>query len=203
MMIEVPGRSAAAPGGDEPAAPARDETAAAMEPAPDSATSATATRAPAAAAEPLPKTMFAPKRKLTDGELDMTPMVDVVFNLLIFFMVTASFVQQRSLQVPKPEQSDQPSTQTMEIEEHPDYVTVLVDENNTFQVTTVDWEKECAGEQELLVQLREARSGSSPPTKLLVKAHVDATHEYVVMALDAGTAVGIEEVQLVTVEESF
>ncbi len=164
-------------------------------------------RALSDASPPLEKPRFGDrdKKRTTDGEMDMTPMVDVVFNLLIFFMVTATFVQQRSLEHPKPEISDQPSTQVMQIEDNPDYITVLVDENNTFFVSTVDWEKECAGEQELLAQLREAKEarGSSSPTKLLVKAHVDATHEYVVMALDAGTAVGIEEVQVVTVEESI
>lgn len=151
------------------------------------------------------KTKFAPRKRGTDGEIDMTPMVDVVFNLLIFFMVTATFVQQRSLEHPKPEQSDQPSTQVMNIEDNPDVITVLVDENNTFLVSTVDFEKECAGEHELLAQLREAQDSSrgKPPSKLLVKAHVDALHEYVVMALDAGTAAGIEEVQIVTVEENI
>lgn len=201
MMIEVPRPADAAAEAPAPVRPARTPGTAAA----TAALESLHTVAPEADQAPaVTKTKFAPKRRMSDGELDMTPMVDVVFNLLIFFMVTASFVQQRSLEVPKPEESDQPSTQVVAIEDNPDYVTVMVDEYNTFHVSTVDWEKECAGEQELLIQLREARSASSdPPTKLLVKAHVDATHEYVVMALDAGTAVGIEEVQMLTVEESF
>ena len=40
------------------------------------------------------------------------------------------------------------------------------------------------------------------PTKLLVKAHGDSLHEKVVAALDAGTEVGMEQVQLMTIEES-
>jgi hypothetical protein len=35
----------------------------------------------------------------------------------------------------------------------------------------------------------------------LVKAHPDSLHEKVVSALDAGTEVGMEQVQLMTVEE--
>ncbi|HUG70447.1 MAG TPA: biopolymer transporter ExbD [Pirellulaceae bacterium] len=41
-------------------------------------------------------------RKLAASESDMTPMVDVTFLLLIFFMVTAAFAMQRSMVVPKP-----------------------------------------------------------------------------------------------------
>jgi biopolymer transport protein ExbD len=129
----------------------------------------------------------------------------VTFLLLIFFMVTAAFSMQKSLEVPKPKQ-DEPSTQVQQQdpEEDPEYVTVYVDENNTYRVVTMDWDEEAPSEQELLRKLREARNGNSAgsiPTKLLVKAHTDSLHEKVVSALDAGTEVGMEQVQLMTVEE--
>ncbi|GIW92621.1 MAG: biopolymer transporter ExbD [Pirellulaceae bacterium] len=143
------------------------------------------------------------RKRLVEAEMDMTPMVDVVFNLLIFFMVTAAFSLQKSLEIPKPEQTDQPSTQVVQIEDNPDYVVIIVDQYNTFQVTTPEWERECPSRQELLVQLRDAKRGSGGhvPTKVLVKAHPEATHERVVMALDSATAVGFEEIQLTTLEE--
>ncbi len=155
-------------------------------------------------APPEPKVDFRTGRApLVDGEMDMTPMVDVTFNLLIFFMVTAAFSLQKSIEVPKPQQSDQPSTVVMEIEDNPDYVTIIVDEFSTFQVMTPEWERECPSEQELLIQLREAKrgSGGAPPTKVLVKAHGDAIHERVVMALDASSAVKFEEIQLASFED--
>ena len=37
-----------------------------------------------------------PKEPIPEDELDMTPMVDVTFLLLIFFMVTASFTRSKS-----------------------------------------------------------------------------------------------------------
>ena len=55
-----------------------------------------------------------------------------------------------------------------------------------------------------MVSLREARRGdgrSGGANKLLVMAHGDAMHEKVVMAMDAGTEVGMEDVKLVTVED--
>ncbi len=143
------------------------------------------------------------RSRRVEAEMDMTPMVDVVFNLLIFFMVTAAFSLQKSLEIPKPEQSDQPSTQVVQIEDNPDYVVIIVDEFNTYQVTTPEWERECPSQQELLVQLRDAKRGvgGHVPTKVLVKAHPEAVHERVVTALDSATAVGFEEIQLTTLEE--
>jgi biopolymer transport protein ExbD len=142
------------------------------------------------------------KREDFETEMDMTPMVDVTFLLLIFFMVTAAFSMQKSLEIPKPKQ-DEPSTQATPTppEEDPAFVTVYVDEFNTYRVVTVEWDEEAPSEQELLRKLREARGGHNPPTKLLVKAHTDSLHEKVVSALDAGTEVGMEQVQLMTVEE--
>jgi biopolymer transport protein ExbD len=141
-----------------------------------------------------------------EAELDMTPMVDVTFQLLIFFMVTAAFAMQKSIEVPKPKQ-DAPSTTVVvsqDPEQDPSFVTFYVDENNTYRVVTVDWDTEAPSEQELLRKMREAKNGDSAghvPTKLLVKAHGDSLHEKVVAALDAGTEVGMEEIQLMTVED--
>ena len=39
------------------------------------------------------------------------------------------------------------------------------------------------------------------PNTLIVEAHGDATHDRVVMAMDAGTEIGIEEVKLRTVDD--
>jgi len=144
------------------------------------------------------------RRNVIDDEMDMTPMVDVTFLLLIFFMVTAAFSLQRAFEVPAPD-PNQPSTiQPLEIDEDPDFVTIRVDAYNTYYVSTSEWEEEAPSEQELRIRLREAvRSDPKDvvPTKLLVKAHGDALWEKVVTALDAGAEVGMQEVKMVTVEE--
>ena len=54
--------------------------------------------------------------ELEETEMDMTPMVDVTFLLLIFFLVTAAFTLQKSIDVPKPE-SDQASENTTDEEQ--------------------------------------------------------------------------------------
>ena len=47
-----------------------------------------------------------------ENEIDMTPMLDVVFIMLIFFIVTASFVNEVGLGVNRPPTTDQPPPNT-------------------------------------------------------------------------------------------
>jgi len=46
--------------------------------------------------------MLKRKQKTEDAEIDMTPMLDVVFIMLIFFIVTTSFVKESGVTVDKP-----------------------------------------------------------------------------------------------------
>ena len=46
--------------------------------------------------------MIRKKAKVEDAEIDMTPMLDVVFIMLIFFIVTTSFVKESGVVVDKP-----------------------------------------------------------------------------------------------------
>ena len=139
-----------------------------------------------------------------EGELDMTPMVDVTFLLLIFFMVPAAFPMQKSFQVPTPDQ-DAPSANYQESPDEDGVITVRIDEYNTFFISApnLDEEQEAPSEQELLRQLRDAKKGDGGIVRntLIVEAHGDATHDRVVMAMDAGTEIGIEEVKLRTVDD--
>lgn len=141
-----------------------------------------------------------------DNEIDMTPMVDTTFLLLLFFMITAAFSLQRSLPVPTP-RPETPSATVVQRDpsEDADAITVHVDENNTFRVVTADIDVEAPSSHELLIRLREASEGNRAgrkPTKLLVMANVEALHDRVVAAMDAGSQVGMEEVQLMMVEEN-
>ncbi len=144
----------------------------------------------------------------SEVELDMTPMVDVTFQLLIFFMLTATFVQQRSLNMPKPKDESQTASKSIEeIQEASDTVTVRVDGNGTFYISAAalgDDEIEVPSRQELYVKLKQARqpdASGNIPTRLLVMANGDAIHGRVVMAIDAGNEIGMESVQLVTQED--
>ncbi len=149
---------------------------------------------------------FGDEKERIEGDMDMTPMVDVTFLLLIFFMVTAAFSLQKLIEIPKPA-DNQASTQFIPDEEEDDQtITIVIDQFNTFRVVMPESEEEAPGKHDLLRKLRrvldEAAVGSIP-NKLLVKAHGEATHERVVIALDVGVEVGMEQVQLMTIEEDL
>ena len=140
--------------------------------------------------------------------MDMTPMVDVTFLLLIFFMITSAFQMQKSFQVPTPS-SDQASVnaKTLEdYEEDPDYVTVRVDEFNTYYVAAAAWDEEveALSVQDLLINLRRAKNADAArAARMLILANGEASHERVVHAIDAGNQVGLADVKLVTVESDY
>lgn len=136
------------------------------------------------------------------AEMDMTPMVDVTFLLLIFFMVTAAYSLQKSLEMPSPDRQEEAAeTRTLEeLETDSDYVIVRVSRDNTVWVN----DEEAPSPQEVIARIREARSavpGGRGPRNLLVLADPEARHETVVMVLDAGNAVGMENIRLACIEE--
>lgn len=143
------------------------------------------------------------KEPIPEDELDMTPMVDVTFLLLIFFMVTASFTLQKSLEQPHVK-SDAPSNNVVEDEEIlDDYIQINIDQNNTFYVTTRDSEEvECPSNNEMRARVFEAKE-TSTATRLIIKAHVDSYHEKVITAWDTGVVSGMEQIEIQTTEEEF
>jgi len=62
-------------------------------------------------------------REEGDNEINLTPMLDVVFIMLIFFIVTASFVKEAGIDVNKPEAT------TAEPQEHA-IIFIAISENN-------------------------------------------------------------------------
>ncbi len=141
------------------------------------------------------------RNRRPEEEMDMTPMVDVTFLLLIFFMVTAAFSLQKSIEMPR-QQTDAPSTSVQEEEvEELDMVEVQVDEFGSFLVMAPEWERETPGKQNLISALREAIAGNSDGMKLVVKVHELAKLKSLVDAMDAGTIAGYAQLEVMQVEE--
>ncbi len=155
---------------------------------------------PAAAGEP-PVRFSTGGRFRREDEMDMTPMVDVTFLLLIFFMITASFAQQKALETPTPDPTQQAaqSRNLEDLEEDDDYIIIRVDE------TSVVWveDHEAPTRQELLSLLRQRRSGGGGPSRILVTFHEKARHDTVIMVFDAARAAGFEDIRKAPDEESF
>lgn len=142
------------------------------------------------------------KDPIPEDELDMTPMVDVTFLLLIFFMVTASFSIQKSIQQPPPK-TDEPSNNVVEENLVKDYVLVLVDQNNAYYVTSRDEDEvECPSDREMRTRVRESKTTDNVG-RMIIRAHVDSMHKKVISAYDAGRVAGIEDISIETTEEEL
>jgi len=138
--------------------------------------------------------------KPDEGELDMTPMVDVTFLLLIFFMITAAFSLQKSIESPR-QTSDAPSSAPPEEEkEDLDMVTVQINEFGSFLVMAPDWERETPGKQNLIRALREAMGDGTTAMKLAIEVHEMARLKSLVDCMDAGTICDYGEMQVIQVE---
>jgi biopolymer transport protein ExbD len=135
------------------------------------------------------------REPLSDDEIDMTPMIDVVFQLLIFFMITAAFALQKSLPVPVPQVTS--NAPQAGVPDDQDSITVRIDADDALWVDGT----QAVSRQDLIAKLRKLRGGAGGRRTLLVSADPECRHESVVTALDAGSAAGMEEVELLTDEE--
>jgi biopolymer transport protein ExbD len=132
-----------------------------------------------------------PPPVLQEAGLDMTPMVDVTFLLLIFFMITASFAMQKSLETtpPQPDQAGAAlSMTTEEVEE--DSVVVEIDAEDQIRVDDVP----VRGPGELR-DLLAAKIANEGKTEMLIEADAAASHGMVVTVMDAGLDVQMQRIR--------
>jgi biopolymer transport protein ExbD len=145
--------------------------------------------------------MAGAKKIAVEDLVDMTAMVDIVFFVLIFFMVTSMEGVYSSIDMPSPDPQKTASSgkrSVSDFESDKEYVVVRIDRDNILWLNDV----EVNSQQELLVRLREIRQSNSGSNHLLVLGNSEAKHGTVVQVLDAGSDVGMEEVQLAVDDES-
>ena len=141
------------------------------------------------------------RSKRPEEEMDMTPMVDVTFLLLIFFMVTAAFSLQKSIEMPR-QKTEAPSTQQQEQEEdQTEIVELEIDETGSFLVLAPQWERETPGKKNLIAALREAAAGAKDGMTLKVKVHEAAKIKSLVDAMDAGTIASYSPIEVTQVDQ--
>lgn len=146
--------------------------------------------------EPVETLPFGKRAPRQEAEMDMTPMVDVTFLLLIFFMVTASFKLQKAIQQ-QADTSDEPSEVVMEQEEQKDAIQVYIDENDNFFLTSSDLGEEmAAGKVEMWQKLAKMKSESPNIRKLVIKANELCSHGAVINVWDAGADAKIFEIAI-------
>ena len=135
---------------------------------------------------PVPKK----KRVSQEAEIDLTPAVDVTFQLLIFFMITASFSLQKAFDVPPAKNSDGVSM-NVQVEMPDSGVHVEVDRDNVVFVG----DKKAQSYKEVLELLNAEKSANSSVNDLDLILDPDSTHEMRIMVIDAATQAGFLRVK--------
>jgi biopolymer transport protein ExbD len=127
-----------------------------------------------------------------EPEINLTSLIDVVFLLLIFFMVSATFERQALLRVELPEAA------TSERETLPDRIELVITETGDYFVG----DNMLADQRRDTVRLALSQAFADRPEALLViRADSRAQHGLVVRAMDAASAEGITKLTIATVEE--
>ncbi len=122
-----------------------------------------------------------------EAEINITPMLDIVFIMLIFFIVTTSFVKEKGLEVSRP--SNAPPK---EIKQDKGPIVVRIDASNLISIKGRVLEK--AAVQANL----EREKAEKPDSTLIIAAHPEAQTDSLVTILDAAKSVGIEGVTVAT-----
>lgn len=125
------------------------------------------------------------------ASVDMTPMIDIVFNLLLFFLCSSSYVQHATIEIKLPEASN-----TVEMQGQP----VTVDLTRT-DVISVNG-KRVNSIEELTDTLKAAYPPDSKKEKpLLIRADAFAFHGRVIAILDIARGIGVRTLNVETIPE--
>jgi biopolymer transport protein ExbD len=124
-------------------------------------------------------------------ELDLAAMVDVAFQLVLFFIVTATTVLYKSLEVPKPNAESPAAAQqgrSRGLDDlQDDYILVEIDPAGAMKV---DREPVAADMGALVERLRQAREKTHRKAMLLM-ADTATPHRHAVLAYDAANEIGL------------
>jgi biopolymer transport protein ExbD len=144
--------------------------------------------------------MSATKRLAIEDLVDMTAMVDIVFFVLIFFMVTSMEGVYASINMPSPDtqKTAGKSRRSAQMDSEKESIIIRIDRDNTVWLN----DSEVPSEQELLIRLRALRQGGAGPSRMTVLGNSEAKHGTLVMVLDAGYEAGIQDIQLAFDDES-
>ncbi len=125
-----------------------------------------------------------------EAEINITPMLDIVFIMLIFFIVTTSFVKEKGLEVSRPSNSP-----PKEIKQNRGPIVVKIDASSLISI------KGRLLEPGAVQANLEREKAERPDSPLIIAAHPEANTESLVTILDAAEAVGIESVSVATTSE--
>jgi len=121
-----------------------------------------------------------------DGEeINLTPMLDVVFIMLIFFIVTATFIEEVGLDVNQPPE-DKPKTVD------PDKRSIVVRISNRDRIIIaqrdVDWRSVRANIERLHAE--------NPEAPVVIQSHPESTTEALIHVMDSARQAGVYNISM-------
>lgn len=118
-----------------------------------------------------------------DAAIDMTPMLDIVFIMLIFFIVTTVFVKQAGIDVNKPEGETAGKFKNANI-----FIAITEDGNVWLDRSEISLEAVKANLEKLLLE--------QPTDAVFIQADMKAKHGVVIEVMDQVKAAGIDKVAI-------
>lgn len=130
-----------------------------------------------------------PRRLQEDLQINLTPLIDVVFLLLIFFMVTTTFTRETRLAVNLPEADGEP------LQDAPQSIEISVSQSGGY---AVDGRALVSNDVGTLMRALQEVSGGDHTLGMTLIADAGATHQSVVTAMDAIGKAGFSKLSIAT-----
>lgn len=124
-----------------------------------------------------------------DAQIDMTPMLDVVFIMLIFFIVTASFVKESGIDVNRPEAATAVQK---------DRANILIAISAKGEIWINKRQVDARAVQANIARLY----AENPQGSVVIQADRKATTDTLIKVMDAARAAGVYDVSIATEEGS-
>ncbi len=118
-----------------------------------------------------------------EAEVDLTPMLDVVFIMLIFFIVTASFVKESGIDV------NRPNAATAERKEKGNILVAISADNEI-------WIDRRQVDPRALRANIERMHAENPLGALVIQADEESKNKLLVLVMDAARAAGVKNVSI-------
>ncbi len=132
-------------------------------------------------------------RAREEPEVNLTSLIDVVLLLLIFFMVSTSFVKQSQISISLPE-----AESAAVVEEFPEQLDIMITEQGTYLVNGRELINSRA---ETIRNALQKVSGGNTNLPLTISADANARHQHVVTAMDVAGKLGFVKISIATVND--
>jgi biopolymer transport protein ExbD len=126
-------------------------------------------------------------------EVNLTSLIDVVFLLLIFFMVSTSFVKQSQIAIslPKAENAEV-------VAELPDQIDIMITEAGTY---LINGRELINSRPETIRNALQKVSGGDSTLPLTISADANAKHQDVITAMDIAGRLGFVNISIATIND--